>query len=165
MAGSLRAGYSLLQAVTAVVDESRPPISTEFRRVLAEARLGLPLEEALEKMAERVGSESFSWTVMAINIQREVGGNLAEVLDILADTLRDRERVRGQIKTLTAEGRLSAAILIILPFALTLMLLVVNPVYMSLLFTHPVGWMMIILTVIFMTVGIIWVKGVVAIEV
>jgi tight adherence protein B len=165
IAGSIRAGYSFLQAISVAVDETLPPMSDEFRRVLTEARLGLPLEEALEKMAERVGEQNFTWTVMAINIQREVGGNLAEVLEILADTIRDRDRVKRQIKTLTAEGRLSALILIILPFFQAFLLFLVNPTYMSLLFTTGIGLLMVLAAIVLMLLGGLWLKKIVSIEV
>lgn len=165
IAGSIRAGYGFLQAITVAVEETLPPMSDEFRRVLAEARLGFPLEEALEKMAERVGEQNFSWTVMAINIQREVGGNLAEVLEILADTIRDRDRVKRQIKTLTAEGRLSALILIILPLAMALLLFLLNPTYLSLLFTTGIGLLMVLVAGGLVLIGGLWLRKIVSIEV
>ncbi len=165
IAGSIRAGYSFLQAISVAVEETLPPMSDEFRRVLAEARLGFPLEEALEKMADRVGEQNFYWTVMAINIQREVGGNLAEVLEILADTIRDRDRVKRQIKTLTAEGRLSAIILVLLPIFMIFMLSVLNPTYISELFTTSIGLLMILIGSILMLLGGLWLKKIVTIEV
>ncbi len=165
IAGSIRAGYSFLQAISVAVEETLPPMSNEFRRVLAEARLGFPLEEALEKMADRVGEQNFYWTVMAINIQREVGGNLAEVLEILADTIRDRDRVKRQIKTLTAEGRLSAIILVLLPIFMIFMLSVLNPTYISELFTTSIGLLMILIGSILMLLGGLWLKKIVTIEV
>lgn len=165
IAGSLRAGYSLLQAVALVSEESKPPISVDFKRALTEARLGLPIETALEKMAKRVGSEDFYWTVLAINIQREVGGNLAEVLDIVAKTIRERESLKRQIRTLTAEGRLSAYILIVLPFAVAGFLLLTNPEYMGILFTHMIGWLMMGVAAALMVIGVIWMNKIISIEV
>ena len=111
MAGSLAAGYSMPQAVDTVVREGKPPISTEFNRALVETRLGVELEDALDGIATRMQSVDFAWVVMAIRIQREVGGNLAEVLTTVAATLRERERLRRQVQVLSAEGRLSAWIL------------------------------------------------------
>jgi tight adherence protein B len=108
MASSLRAGHSFMQALDTVAKEIAQPAATEFQRVVAEIRLGRPAEDALEALAERVGSADFMWAVLAVNIQREVGGNLAEILDNVADTLRERATLRRQIKVLTAEGRLSA---------------------------------------------------------
>ena len=165
VAGSLRAGYSLLQAIALVADESKPPVSVEFKRALTESRLGLPIEMALEKMAKRIGSEDFYWTVLAINIQREVGGNLAEVLDIVAKTIREREALKRHIQSLTAEGRLSAYILIALPFVVAALLFIVNPEYMSILFTHLIGWVMVGGAGVLMVIGIIWMKKIISIEV
>jgi len=165
VAGSLRAGYSLMQAIALVTDESKPPVSTEFKRALTETRLGLPVETALDKMARRIGSKDFYWTVLAINIQREVGGNLAEVLDIVAKTIRERESLKRHVKALTAEGRLSAYILIALPFAIAGLLLVINPEYVLILFSHVIGWAMMGGAGLLMIIGIIWMKKVVSIEV
>lgn len=165
IAGALKAGYSFLQAVDMTVKETAPPMSVEFKKVLTEARLGLPLEQALENMAKRVESNSFDWTVMAVKIQREVGGNLAEILEILSDTIRERDRVQRQIKVLTAEGRLSAIILFLLPFAVGVVLWVLNPGYLALLFNHPLGLMMAGMAVVMLAVGGLWLKKVVTIEV
>jgi tight adherence protein B len=165
IAGALKAGYSFLQAVDMTVQETAPPISTEFKRVLAEARLGLSLEQALDHMAERVQSTNFYWTVMAVKIQREVGGNLAEVLEILAHTIRERDRVYRQIKVLTAEGRLSAVILFLLPIALGGVLFFVNPQYISALFTTSAGLALMGTAVVLMAVGGVWLRKIVVIEV
>ncbi len=118
IAGSLRAGWGLQQSVDLVVEQMAPPVSTEFSRAQTEIRLGRPVEEALGTVAERTQSEDFAWTVTAIGIQRDVGGNLAEVLDIVAATIRDRMSLKRQIAALTAEGRLSAWVLLILPFVM-----------------------------------------------
>lgn len=166
LAGSLRAGYGVLQAVDSVAKESSPPTSEEFTRVLTEARLGMPLEEALESMAERVGSDDFRWVVLAINIQREVGGNLAELLDTVAEVLREREMLRRQIKVLSAEGRLSAVILIALPIVLTLYMILVRPEYISALVTSgALGWSMVIGASLLMAVGVLWIRKMIRIEV
>lgn len=165
IAGALKAGYSFLQAVDMTVQETAPPISSEFKRVLAEARLGLSLEQALDHMAERAQSTNFNWTVMAVKIQREVGGNLAEVLGILADTIRQRDRVYRQIKVLTAEGRLSAIILFLLPFALGAVLFVLNSQYISALFTTSAGLVLMATAVVLMIVGGVWLRKIIVIEV
>ncbi|MDI6712405.1 MAG: VWA domain-containing protein [Anaerosomatales bacterium] len=165
IAGSLRAGWGLQQAIGLVVEQSAPPASLEFARAQAEARLGIPVEQALEKMAERLGSEDFRWTVAAIAVQRDVGGNLAEVLDIVARTMRERAQTRRQVRALTAEGRLSAIVLIALPFVELVALLVINPGYMSLLFTTPTGWAMSAIAVVLMVVGIVWLNRVMTVEV
>ncbi|MDZ4064468.1 MAG: type II secretion system F family protein, partial [Coriobacteriia bacterium] len=156
IAGSLRSGWGMLQAVDLVVQEMLPPASQEFRRVQTETRLGLPVESALRAMAERVGSEDFAWAVSAIAIQREVGGNLAEVLDIVAATIRDRGALRRQVLALTAEGRLSAYILLALPFLELFVLYVVNPSYTSTLFTTIPGLTMTGVGLSLMVIGAIW---------
>jgi tight adherence protein B len=163
--GALKAGYSFLQAIDMVVQETLPPVSDEFKRVLAESQLGLPVEQALDHMAQRVNSTNFYWTVMAVKIQREVGGNLAEVLEILASTIRERDAVSRQIKTLTAEGRLSAIILYILPFVVAALLYVMNPGYLSVMFTTAPGIGMLVVAAIMLVVGGVWLKRVVTIEV
>ncbi|MCL5291690.1 MAG: type II secretion system F family protein [Actinobacteria bacterium] len=165
IAGALKAGYSFLQAVDMTVKETSPPMALELKRVLTEARLGLSLEQALENMAKRVESNSFDWTVMAVKIQREVGGNLAEILEILADTIRERDRISRQVKVLTAEGRLSAVILFLLPFAVSLLLLIINPAYLLLLFTHKLGVTMVGLAVLMLAAGGLWLKKIVTVEV
>ena len=163
--GALKAGYSFLQAIDMVVAETLPPTSDEFKRVLAESQLGLPVEQALDHMADRVNSTNFYWTVMAVKIQREVGGNLAEVLEILANTIRERDTVSRQIKTLTAEGRLSAIILYVLPFAVAALLYVMNPGYLSVMYTTGPGLVMLAVSAILLAVGGVWLRKVVTIEV
>lgn len=165
IAGSLRAGYGLLQAVELVVQEVRQPASAEFKRVQIEARLGLPVEEALSKMAERMDSDDFRWTVGAVNIQREVGGNLAEVLDIVAGTIRERDALRRQISVLTSEGRISEAVLLVLPFVVGLGLFLVNPHYLGLLFATPLGTIFVVIGVVLLIIGALWVRAVSTIEV
>jgi tight adherence protein B len=166
LAGSLRAGYAVLQAIDSVAKESEPPTSEEFGRVLTEARLGMPLEDALEAMALRIDSDDFRWVVLAINIQREVGGNLAELLDTVAEVLREREMLRRQIKVLSAEGRLSAIILIALPIFLTLYLILVRPDYISALVTSGLfGWSMVVGASVLMLAGVVWIRNLIRIEV
>jgi tight adherence protein B len=165
IAGSLSAGYSLPQAVDTVVSEGTEPIAGEFKRALIETRLGVPIEDALEGIAERIRSKDFGWVVMAIRIQREVGGNLAEVLVTTADTLRERERIRRQVDVLSAEGRLSAWILGGLPVVFALYLILVRPGYVKILVTDAIGIVMVIGAVIEMTVGIFWLRKVVKVDV
>ena len=166
LAGSLRAGYGILQAVDTVAKEASGPTAEEFQRVMTEARLGMPVEEALEAMADRVDSDDFRWVVLAINIQREVGGNLAELLDTVSETLREREALRRQIKVLSAEGRLSAAVLIALPIVLTLYLILTRPEYISTLVTSgPIGWLMVIGATTLMGAGVLWIQRMIKIEV
>ncbi|MEO8329241.1 MAG: type II secretion system F family protein [Candidatus Nanopelagicales bacterium] len=165
IAGSLSAGYSMPQAVDTVVREGSPPISTEFNRALVETRLGVPLEDALDGIADRMRSVDFAWVVMAIRIQREVGGNLAEVLTTVAATLRERERLRRQVQVLSAEGKLSAWILGLLPVVFTIYLVIAQPDYLSPLVTRAIGWVLVAAAIILMIVGAVWMRKVVQVEV
>jgi tight adherence protein B len=165
MASSLRAGHSFLQSLDTVAKEIAHPAAGEFQRVVAEIRLGRPAEDALESLAERVGSPDFMWAVLAVNIQREVGGNLAEILDTVADTLRERAMLRRQIKVLTAEGRLSAWVLGLLPFGIALYMFAVNPDYIGLLFKTTYGIIMLIVAGALLVAGVLWMKKIVNIDV
>jgi tight adherence protein B len=165
IAGSLSAGYSMPQAIDTVVREGSPPISTEFNRALVESRLGVPVEDALDGIADRMKSVDFAWVVMAIRIQREVGGNLAEVLTTVAATLRERERLRRQVLVLSAEGRLSAWILAGLPVVFALYLVLVRPDYLEPLITTILGWFLIGVGLILLIVGGFWLRKVVKVEV
>lgn len=165
LAGSLAAGYSLPQAMDSVVREAKPPISVEFNRALVEARLGMPPEDALEGIAQRTASKDFSWIVLAIRIQRDVGGNLAELLSSVADTLRERERQRRQVSALAAEGKLSGVILFALPVVFTIYLLLVEPDYISPLWTTPLGWLLVVTGLVLLAVGGFWMSRVVKVDV
>jgi len=165
LAGSLQAGYGFMQALDTVAREALPPTSSEFARVLAETRLGLPIERALEDMADRVGGDDFKWVVLAINIQRQVGGNLAQLLITVAETLRERERVRRQIKVLSAEGRLSAVVLIALPFLLFGYMTLVNPEYMGQLTKATIGKILIVVATVLIGVGALWMRKIIKIDV
>src|SRR5665811_881539 len=131
LANALRAGSSFLQAIELVVRESRPPISTEFQRVIREVNLGLPFEQALENMVRRVESEDLDLMATAISIQYQVGGNLAEILDSIAYTIRERVRIKGEIRTLTAQQRMSGYVVALLPIALVGFLTVIAPNFMA----------------------------------
>lgn len=165
MAGSLAAGYSMPQAVDTVVREGKPPISTEFNRALVETRLGVELEDALDGIADRMQSVDFTWVVMAIRIQREVGGNLAEVLSTVSATLRERERLRRQVQVLSAEGRLSAWILAMLPVAFALYMVIARPEYLEPLVTTAIGWALVAGGLLLLAVGGLWLRKVVKVEV
>ena len=165
LSGSLKAGYGLVQAVDTLVKESPAPTSTEFSRVLTETRLGMTLEDSLNQMAERIGSDDFQWVVMAIAIQRQVGGNLAELLSTVATTLRDREAVRRQVKVLSAEGRLSAYILIGLPFAIAGYVAMVNPDFLHQLTGERVGQYLIAGSLVLMGLGSLWMRKIIRIDV
>lgn len=165
MASSLRAGHSFLQALDTVAKEINQPAATEFQRVVSEIRLGRPADDALSALAERVGSPDFRWAVMAVNIQREVGGNLAEILDTVADTLRERATMRRQVRVLTSEGRLSAWVLGLMPFAIGLYMFAVNPSYIGLLFSNRVGLVMLVVAACLLIIGAYWMKKIVDIDV
>jgi tight adherence protein B len=165
LASSMRAGHSFLQALDTVSKEIGDPSGPEFARVVAEIRLGRPFDEAMTAMAERVGSEEFQWAILAVNIQREVGGNLAEILDTLAETVRERQAIRRQIKVLSSEGRLSIRILVALPFLITLYVIKVNGSYMKLLWTTWVGLVLLGVGGFLMLIGLIWARKLVKINV
>jgi len=165
LAGSLRAGRSLGQALEALAREMEKPMGRELRKVVAEVRLGRPLNEALDDAVERVGSPDFRWAVLAIQIQAEVGGNLAELLNRVADTMRARSRLRGEVKALTAEGRASAGMLVVMPPALGMVMYAVNPDYMRPMFTETTGHIMLGVSLVMIFVGFLWMKKVVTIDV
>jgi len=164
MAASLRAGYSLLQALQAMSAEADSPTKEEFSRVLNETRIGRSLNESLIEVANRMGSEDFNWVAQAIAINREVGGNLADVLDGVARTIRDRNQLHRQVAALASEGKMSAIILMALPFAVMAFLTIANPGYLSVLFTTTIGWGICIAAVIMLTVGGIWLRSTVKIK-
>ena len=165
MAGTLRAGYSIGQGFEAVSTEIPDPMGRELRRVVTETRLGRPLDEALESVADRMKSDDFSWAVMAIRIQREVGGNLAELLVTVAETMTQRERLRRDVATLTAEGKMSAIVLGFLPPALGLVMWAINPAYMQKLMTPGLGYILLGLGLVSMLIGFAWMKKIITIEV
>ncbi|MEP7091525.1 MAG: type II secretion system F family protein, partial [Nocardioidaceae bacterium] len=143
MAGSLSAGLSLAQGMDTLVREGADPVAGEFRRALVETRLGVPVEDALESVAERMASDDFRWTVMAVRIQREVGGNLAELMLNVSETMRDREFLRRQVKSLSAEGRFSAYILLAMPPGVLLFEAVSNGNYLHPLISTPMGFVLL----------------------
>jgi tight adherence protein B len=165
LASSLRAGHSFMQALDTVAKEIPEPGKSEFGRVVAEIRLGRSVEDALNGMAERVGSYDFKWAVLAVNIQREVGGNLAEILDTVADTVRERDQIRGQVDVLTTEGRMSMYILTGLPITIAIYMILVNREYISLLVTTTPGRFMLITGISLLVVGMVWMKKIVKIDV
>ena len=164
MAASLRAGYSLLQSIQAMSSEGDSPTKDEFSRVLNETRIGRPFNESLIEVAHRMGSEDFKWVAQAIAINREVGGNLADVLDGVARTIRDRNQLHRQVAALAAEGKLSAIILMALPFGVAAFLTIGNPAYLSRLFTTTIGWGIVVAAIIMLTVGGIWLRATVKIK-
>ncbi|MCC2592890.1 type II secretion system F family protein [Tessaracoccus sp. OS52] len=164
MASNLRAGHSLAQALSSVASEADSPTSDEFWRVVNETRVGRPLTDSLNDTAARMQSDDFSWVSQAIGINREVGGNLAEVLDRVATTIRQRNEVRRLVATLSAEGRLSAMILILLPFVITGFLLITNPGYLAPFTESVIGYGLIVLGVIMLIIGAVWLNNTVKIK-
>jgi tight adherence protein B len=164
MAGSLRAGHSLLRAVDSVSQEADTPTSEEFSRIVNETRVGRDLNDALDEVAARMGSDDFVWVAQAIAIHREVGGNLAEVLDAVSHTIRERNAIRRQVKALSAEGKLSAIVLMALPFGVTGFISLTNPAYLSRFTESFMGYAMLATAAIMLVVGGLWLKKTVAIK-
>jgi len=165
MANALRAGFSFLQAVEMVGREMPAPIATEFNRTLREMNLGTPMDEALVNLTRRVPSDDLDLVITAVLIQRHVGGNLAEVLDNISQTIRERVRIKGEIKTLTAQGRISGLVIGLLPIAIAALLMVINPVYIGTLFSTPIGWVVVTGGLVSEVFGVILIRKIVAIEV
>ena len=172
---ALRSGFSVLQAIEAIAKELPPPISQEFDRLLQEIRLGIDMEESLDNVLRRMPSEDFDLVVTAVKVQREVGGNLAEILDVISFTIRERVRIKGEIRTLTAQGRASGWVITALPIGLTLALRALNPEYINEIFTRgepwvlpgilPCGWLMIGIALLMITSGGFAIMKIVDIEV
>lgn len=169
MANALRGGYSFLQTLDMVAREAPPPASTEFRRVVQEVGLGRSTEEALQNLLRRVPSDDLDLLITAVSIQMEVGGNLAQVLDTIGHTIRERVRIKGEISTLTAQGRISSWIITGLPIALAAFITVVNPTYMAPLFTFgmpPEAWCcMPVTSLVMIVIGYFAIQKIIDIEV
>jgi tight adherence protein B len=171
VANALRAGASFLQAIELVVRETQPPISTEFNRVIREVNLGLPFQQALANMVRRVRSDDLELMTTAITIQHQVGGNLAEILDSIAFTIRERIRIKGEIRTLTAQQRLSGYVVAGLPIFLVVILSVIAPQFMEPMFGEPevvgipVGVIILALGGVMMLIGFLAIRRIVDIEV
>lgn len=172
IANALRAGSSFLQAIELVVRESRPPISTEFGRVIREVNLGLPFDQALENMVRRVRSDDLELMATAISIQHQVGGNLAEILDSIAFTIRERVRIKGEIRTLTAQQRLSGYVVGFLPIGLAGFLFIAAPGFMEPMFKKPPevlglpgGVIILVFGGFMMFIGFMFIRKIVDIEV
>jgi tight adherence protein B len=172
IANGLRAGSSFLQAIELVVREAGPPVSTEFGRVIREVNLGLAFDEALENMVRRVRSDDLELMATAISIQHNVGGNLAEILDSIAYTIRERVRIKGEIRTLTAQQRLSGYVVGFLPIALASFLFIAAPGFMAPMFDDsvniaglPAGVIILIFGGFMMFIGFMFIRKIVDIEV
>jgi tight adherence protein B len=164
MASTLRAGYGLSQAVATVAEEAPSPTREEFARIVVETRIGRDLPGSLRALAERMKNEDFGWIADAMAIQQEVGGNLAEILDAVGGTIRDRNQIRRQVHALSAEGRMSAVVLIALPIGLAGIISTVNPGYLDVLFNTGGGRVLLLAGVVLMTFGVIWIRKLVKIR-
>jgi tight adherence protein B len=162
---AIRAGHPLSAGFKMVAEELKDPISTEFQRTFEEQRFGLPFDDAIIAMADRVALIDVRILVTAILIQREVGGNLAEVLDNLATVIRARFTIRRQLRVYTAQGRFSGYTLAVLPIIVGFLIYALNPDYMKLLFTHPIGRLLVFLAVVMQIVGFLWIRKIINIEI
>lgn len=165
ISNSLKAGYSFFQAVDTVTSEMSGSIAEEFAQVKKEINLGVTTENALENLARRVGSDDLELVVTAILIQRQVGGNLAEILDNISDTIRHRIRIKGEIKAMTAQGRISGIIIALIPPVIGLAMSVINPGYISLLFKTSIGLILIGVSVAMELIGALFIRSIIKIEV
>ena len=165
LASTLKAGYSFIQGIDAVGNEAEEPLAGEFRRTVNEARLGKELDLALDDLAERVGSIDLLWAVVAIKIQREVGGNLAELLSTVADTMTARSRLRGEVRSLTAEGRASAGVLLLLPFGVGFAMYLLNPEYIATLWMQTLGLVAVGGALFSMLIGGLWMRKIIDINI
>ncbi|MGY1615544.1 type II secretion system F family protein [Geodermatophilus sp. SYSU D00691] len=164
MASSLRAGHSLLRAVDSVAQEASAPTSEEFARIVNETRVGRDLNASLDEVAARMGSDDFAWVAQAIAIHREVGGNLAEVLDAVGHTIRERNAIRRQVKALSAEGKLSAVVLMALPFGVAGFIWMTNPGYLAGFTESFAGYAMLGVAVLLLLAGGFWLTKMVRIR-
>jgi tight adherence protein B len=161
---SLKAGYSFLQAVGVVVEETADPFAKEFKKLLKEMSLGVSIEDALKNLLNRMESEDLELIVNAILIQKDIGGNLSEILDNIGSTIRERQKIYNELKTLTAQGKLSGLVVILIPAVLALALYVLNKEYIMLLFTTNVGLMMVGMSVVSQIIGVIIINNIVKID-
>jgi len=165
MANSLKSGLNLPQVIQVLVQEMPNPISQEFGLVLSQQKVGLTLDEALEKMVERVPSEDLSVAMHSVLILRETGGDLAETFDVIATTIRERRKVDGKIQAMTQQGKTQGLLLFFMPFALGTLLYFMNPDYITPMFSTRLGWMMIIVMLFFQAIGGLWLKKIVTIDI
>jgi tight adherence protein B len=165
VARALRAGHSLGAGMHVVAEEMPPPIADEFGRVYEEQNLGIPVEESLRNICERIPNLDLRFFVTSVAIQRTTGGDLAEILDKIGHVIRERYRILGQVKALTAEGRLSGVVLIALPFVLFLVMLHIKPDYVQDLWTHPLGIRMSVFGLIMQILGALVIKKIINIKV
>lgn len=164
IANALRAGFSFMQALDHIANEMADPVRSEVQRVIRDVNIGMPLEDALDNMNRRIDSPDFNLVVAAVLIQRQVGGNLAQILDTISDTINERVKMRQEVNTLTAQGKLSGMVLAALPFAVTLIFQIIAPGYLKPLYTNPVGQMAAAGAVLLMVVGFVVIRRIVDIQ-
>lgn len=164
ISNSLKAGYSFLQALTVVVDETEDPFSKEFKILLKEMALGISTEEALKNMLNRVDSQDLSLIVNAILIQNDIGGNLSEILDNISETIRERQKIQKELKTLTAQGKLSGIIIILMPILLGIIIYLFNKEYILMLFNTKMGLGMTIGAIVSQLLGIVMIRKIIKVE-
>lgn len=165
LSNALKAGYSFAQAMATIAKSAPAPMCDEFNRAVREMNLGITVDDALDHMNQRIHSDDFDLMVTAVQIHRVVGGNLAEILDTIAFTIRERIRIQGEIRTLTAQARASGYIITGLPFGLVAILMAISPSYMLPMFQEPLGWAMLALSLIMMGIGYSIIRKIAAIEV
>ena len=165
VANALRAGFSFMQAMEHVAGEMNDPVRLEINKVVRDVNVGISLEEALNNMTKRIQSPDFNLVVAAVLIQRQVGGNLAQILDNISETISGRIRMRREVMALTAQGRMSGVILVVLPFALAAILKSINPGYLDPLFSEPVGRMAVGGSLVMILIGCVVIKKIVDIDI
>lgn len=165
LANGLRAGYSFIQSMDVASKELEGPIAEEFAKTIHDNSVGKPIEECMLEMSDRTNNEDMDLFITALIIQRQVGGNLAEILDTISETIRERVKVTGEIRTLTAEGKMSAAVIALLPIALSIVIGFLNPNYIQVLITTDIGRIMILASVLMEAVGIFFLKKIVTINI
>ncbi|HEX5248491.1 MAG TPA: VWA domain-containing protein [Gaiellales bacterium] len=165
LSSSLRAGHSLLQAVAHVAEEADERTAAEWNELVHQTRVGISVEDALDNMCERVGNRDLQWIALVVRVQHQVGGNMAEMFDIVADTVRQRHRLRAQIQTLTAQGRMTRWILVAAPFGIGGVVFLLSPQYVLQFLADPAGRLMIAIAAVLIVIGSLWLKKIVEIEV
>lgn len=164
ISNSLKAGYSFMQAIAAVTEETKDPFSKEFKKMLKEMSLGISEEEALRNLINRIPSKDLNLIVNAILIQKDIGGNLSEILDNIAETIRERQKIQNELKTLTSQGKLSGLIVMLIPSVIGVTIYSFNKEYIILLFNNPIGLAMVFVAVFNQFLGLIMIKKIINID-
>ena len=165
IANALRAGFSFMQALEHIANEMDDPVRSEIHKVVRDVNIGVTLESALENMTHRICSKDFELVVAAVLIQRQVGGNLAQILDSISETINDRIRMRREVQALTAQGRLSGFIMALLPLVMGALLQTINPQYMEPLFTEPIGRMALGIAAVLVILAFVVIRRIVEIDI